>query len=673
MKVLANIGFGSPVPPASSTLQRSMGLGSRAEIAPTADDVMAAAILQSLEDGALVLLAGGSLAGTTTAAALVAHALRVVRIAKSQKKAIALEVGNEPDLTSLKASDWAQTCRMVLSSVRAVGFTGPVYGGSVSNLNRRGLDYLSAMRWETLPSDLDCAVHRYAPSNDPARSHSVSRKAEFDEVKRIVGARASAVTEFGYHTARAGWGWFKKQLTNTQAAAALTRDLSEYQSWGAVSAAVYQWSDGPGSTIADRWGLVDVAGSPKPQGRAVAAWVASQAPVVPPVTPPGDIRIHCTTTGTVTAPATLTIDNGHTYTAVMDAAVSFRYTFTMPGTEPPWGYRYDWPGKTQRSATPLPGPGDHEGIVLAYAPPVVTLSRLDPVGQFYYRQGSPFTVIECSDFQLFERYLRGQDIRPVLEDRRDLGFNTLRVWLLNTSVCHILPSEWPDFYQKLGPFLDALAGYGLYAELTVFTQAETLMPQPADQQAHYDATVQAIGGRYAFVEGVNEADSHDNAFDPALRLWRPEGAIFDLCRGSNGADAESPEPIIDSTRYHSNDTNEWWRRCAHNGMEQGDKYSRPNIANENTRPDHDPDTRHHHDAAAGAALLSAGSCFHSQGGKSSVAFTGIDRQCAAAWVQGARSVDLSQRVYGYIHRTDLEGPDVIRAYQRGSCVVLIHA
>src|SRR5262249_20576227 len=158
---------------------------------------------------------------------------------------------------------------------------------------------------------------------------------------------------------------------------------------------------------------------------------------------------------------------------------------------------------------------------------------------------------------------------------------------------------------------------------------------------------------------------------PNLQLGKPPGATFDLCRGSNGSDAWAVEPVIDSARYHSNDANEWWRRQAHNGMEIADAFGIPCIANENTRPDHDGNPSHHEDAAAGAALLSAGSCFHSTSGKDAVPFSDADRGCAQAFVRGAKSVDLTQREAGYLHRGDLEGPSVIRAYQRGSQVVKI--
>jgi hypothetical protein len=243
---------------------------------------------------------------------------------------------------------------------------------------------------------------------------------------------------------------------------------------------------------------------------------------------------------------------------------------------------------------------------------------------------------------------------------------------LNTSVGHILPSEHPDFYTRLREFVGAVGGYGLYLELTVFTQTQTLMPALADQQHHLDSTLAALGDAFVFIEGVNENDSHDNSIDPNLQFNKPAGATLDLCTGSNGSDAWVVLPVRESARYHSNDANEWQRRCAHNGMEMADAFGVPAISNENTRPDHDGNPIHFFDAAAGAALLSAGSCYHCNDGKNAEIFKGQDRDFAVQWVAGAKSIDLTQRVFGYIHRTDLETGDVIRAYQRGTQVVLIH-
>jgi hypothetical protein len=351
-------------------------------------------------------------------------------------------------------------------------------------------------------------------------------------------------------------------------------------------------------------------------------------------------------------------------------------TFAIPGDMPPWGADLDITadGYEPFHAWLTVPQGDEELPAVTLTRTVVALPPLVRRGQFYYQQdGSPFTVVEASSFRLYERFLNGEDVAPVLAQLQAEGFNVVRVWLLNTSVGHILPWEHHNFYQRLPELLRLCARFGLYVELTVFTQTQSLMPTLAAQQAHYDQTVTTVGSIFCFVEGGNEVDSHDNAFDARLRLWKPDGATFDLCRGSNGADAWAVEPVIDSARYHSNDTNEWHRRCAHNGMEIADAFRVPCIANENTRPDRDGNPQHHRDAAAGAALLSAGACFHSESGKHARLMDGVDLACARAFVAGSRSVDLGQREAGYVHRTDLEGPTIIRAYQRGSCIVSIGA
>lgn len=297
------------------------------------------------------------------------------------------------------------------------------------------------------------------------------------------------------------------------------------------------------------------------------------------------------------------------------------------------------------------------------------LGELRADGQFFYLpSGEGWTAIECSDFSLYKRFLMGEDISRVLAQRADLGFNLLRVWLLNQSVVGrvypggIAPSQHTDFYDKLPEFLSLLARYGLRAELTAFTSTGTLMPDVAQQEAHLAQTAAAAAGHGAFLELVNEADQYDNAC--STWLPRPRGIV--CSRGSNGAD--SPPAGHDSPwdyeLYHTNDLSEFQRKVGHNAMEWADQSKRPCISNENTRyPDKDNNPAHAFDAAAGAALLCAGSCFHSEEGKYSTLF-GDSLECARQWVAGARSVPLEYRKGQYIHRQDLESGSYIRVYER---------
>jgi hypothetical protein len=77
-------------------------------------------------------------------------------------------------------------------------------------------------------------------------------------------------------------------------------------------------------------------------------------------------------------------------------------------------------------------------------------------------------------------------------------------------------------------------------------------------------------------------------------------------------------------------------------------------------------------------LLCAGSCYHSVRGKSSELWDGVELECAEAWVDGAKMIPLDFHTGQYHHRTDLETPGIIRAYDRTisdgrQCVVTIRA
>ena len=68
--------------------------------------------------------------------------------------------------------------------------------------------------------------------------------------------------------------------------------------------------------------------------------------------------------------------------------------------------------------------------------PVGVLPRLVIRDRYYFGEetGARIHLAECSDFSLFKDWLDGKSIDAVLAQRAAIGFNLLRVWLLNTSV-----------------------------------------------------------------------------------------------------------------------------------------------------------------------------------------------------------------------------------------------
>jgi hypothetical protein len=322
--------------------------------------------------------------------------------------------------------------------------------------------------------------------------------------------------------------------------------------------------------------------------------------------------------------------------------------------------------------------------VVSTASGVAPMLMID--GLFFRDAGVRWFGIQTSEFTLAKRFLEGEDIRPLLDERAAIGFNDLRVWILNESVVGqvypggIHPKQYPDFYDRIRECLELCGSYGFAVEVTAFTQAGVILPDVDDQIAHWLLTQEMVRGLpHVRLELVNEYDhgSAQNAPDRQLWSMRPEGII--ASSGSSTADAAPSEPVWDYVCYHTNGLNEWQRRVGHNTMEWADIYKRPGCANENMRyPDDDDLPLHAYDAAAGAALLCASACYHSQSGKYSRTFDRVERDAAIAWVDGARSVPLEFQAGRYIRRDDLLTSDVIRAYERRLSdgrghVVLIHA
>jgi hypothetical protein len=287
---------------------------------------------------------------------------------------------------------------------------------------------------------------------------------------------------------------------------------------------------------------------------------------------------------------------------------------------------------------------------------------------FKLETGGAFTAIECSDFNLFGRYLvEGEAVvRQVLKERADLGFNMLRVWseyqgnaTFTAEIGRLVPAEWPRYYGQLLDFAKLASAYGLYIELTVFTGTGIA--------GHWGSTgFVAQHTTNILLELANEVNAHPS-INPAE--YQPVAGVV-CSHGSNGSQAVPVRPAWDYETFHTNDAYEWWRKGSHNGMEMSagaegiPASGKPVIANENTRPDRDANMAHHVDAAAACTLLIAGSCFHSQSGKNSTLFGQTDRNFAAAFVAGARSVPLEFQAGRYGHLISDEGPNDLRAYRK---------
>ena len=287
-------------------------------------------------------------------------------------------------------------------------------------------------------------------------------------------------------------------------------------------------------------------------------------------------------------------------------------------------------------------------VLLASA--ATPLPRLVADGRWFKQDnGVRWTGIEATDFNLFNRFLNGEDIAPILHQRADVGFNLLRVWT-DFNVCadgnceqrqpigRLVPTEHPDYYARLRDFLDECARHGLYVELTAFTGRSDSDPA---RIAHWEALIAAVSpSTNVLLELINEHNVHNKTL-PYHRLRQPPAPIL-ASHGSGGAGGEPRLPIWTHVTYHPGFGADWMRKAVSEGGDAAGKYNVPVLLNETTRfPDNDKSLEHAYDVGRGCALVLAGCAFHSVTGKNSRLWEGHELALAREWARGARSVSLA--------------------------------
>ncbi len=243
------------------------------------------------------------------------------------------------------------------------------------------------------------------------------------------------------------------------------------------------------------------------------------------------------------------IDNGHRYTVQIDGG---RFTIQM-GVEPsPFGAAIQHNGKQiARFLVPPPGsweadqaPVSMDPPSLKFGPVIVPTARLFTSGRDFIQNGQRWKWKGASDFRLYQWFLEGRDIRPVLDQRRAAGVNILRVFgMYNGGIGQFLPSTYPAYFGAFPAFANLLAEYGLQFELTAMADCQTFLNN--DQQHMYWGTlgIALSGIDNVVVELVNEYKK--NGVDPAG--FGPLNGI--LCSRGSGL---SDEPgFVPGWNYHT--------------------------------------------------------------------------------------------------------------------------
>lgn len=305
--------------------------------------------------------------------------------------------------------------------------------------------------------------------------------------------------------------------------------------------------------------------------------------------------------------------------------------------------------------------------------------------QFIDERNRPWQYRGCSDFSLAWRFIRGEDIEPILTDRIAVGCRVLRVLAMMENVAHFWPQQIPGYYQRIAAFVDKVASRGLRVEFVVFAdarnkldEARSVMPHLADQQAHYARVVAALQRKWAvLLELCNECEQ--NGVDPQ-RFQRPPPPLI-ASRGSSGGEQLPPMPPWSYTVRHGSRGPQWprdakgaldvrdgWpcseeefkRGCVpFGGTHQPTVEDEPMGASEADQPGRRSNISD--DFAyfgATAALMSAGATFHSDAGIQSEPFGPRQRACAIAMFDAMKFIPADAQTRPYQRGVAEGGPGI---------------
>lgn len=292
---------------------------------------------------------------------------------------------------------------------------------------------------------------------------------------------------------------------------------------------------------------------------------------------------------------------------------------------------------------------DNVELVLPSIPGI--LSRVIVSGHDFINASGRWFMKGCTDFLLYKKYLDGEDIRPLLKERADLGVNCVRVIGMVSSFSHWYPQEYGDrYYDELPAFFRLLESYGLYCYFTVFADTQVVMPDINDQLRHFDRVVAKMREcENTIGELVNEPYAHDNATDNPHLFNAPYGVAFS--GGSyNDQLGNQLRPVPKWESFHDFHTPRdghkpgGFKYCADQVMAAHPEYKYRGKAVLSGEPQKFADPG---DPTKGGSTLSdptqarmmAGSArgtacgivFHTPAGVFSRPFNGVERACAEAW------------------------------------------
>lgn len=162
--------------------------------------------------------------------------------------------------------------------------------------------------------------------------------------------------------------------------------------------------------------------------------------------------------------------------------------------------------------------------------------------------GARYIHNQATNYLLFQRYLEGQDITPVLYDGFD-GYNVtflMKIVSEQAGFRPLTPGNYPDFYAMADAFFADMLKAGKRIEATLLCDCDQIGFSHSDQLTHTDA-MYAILRKYPtnLCQLANEWEK--NGVD-APSFGKPAGVFWS--RGSSLAGGQCPLPAGDYSTAH---------------------------------------------------------------------------------------------------------------------------
>jgi hypothetical protein len=307
--------------------------------------------------------------------------------------------------------------------------------------------------------------------------------------------------------------------------------------------------------------------------------------------------------------------------------------------------------------------------------------RLD--GHFcrWVDDGTEMLINMATGFRLGERFAHDLPAADrFCQSLVDNGLNSARIALMQDTRLYlpdpalqyrIHPNDfgsldsWQLWVQDL---TDYLGGWGIIPSYVLCTQTQTLMPDPVQQRAYIQATMEALTSRYLLMALVNEHGIYDNSVDGSVLLMqKPAGSNFLLSTGSLDSSNRSPFlPLHDVIEEHFNDANEWQRKSK-DVMDDGNSLDRAGYVSETTRTDKEDAGAgrqralwHYEDNADVATSMTLAALIHTPEGKNADPF-GFSVPFIGAHNRGIAKGGIAYR-RGRYSRTDPSPAGLTRQY-----------